>query len=380
MKIGLLLPSSNFINGVAKDITSAFQKGLEKGGASNIEFVFETGGYNASKPLVQDKVQSMILKDNVDVILAPLNVGLFKDVNDILKSSDVPLIANWLGEDPYFEAEVSDHVFSLSLNHWRSCWIGGKYGAEHIGKTCQSYACIHDGGYASPMGGAIGVESGGGTQVFSGVTHQGAREEDPTEVLNIGLEDKMDFIMAYYSSKEAISFLRACWALGITNDQIIGNFFMAEDDVLAELGDDAIGLKVTSGWNKDDLSDPLTKEFTDWFISNRGKKPSCYGLLAYESGLLFADALKEKETNKYGLIDGLTEAKIQGPRGTVSFARGPVKDESKEFLLEVAKAEDGSLYRKKVEELPIPDLYHEHRTAAEKNTRKQGWNNPYLIG
>lgn len=379
MKIGILLPSSNFIKGVSKDISSAFQKGLEKGQAEGVEVVLETGGYNASKPLVIDKVQSMILKSEVDAILAPLNIGLFKDVNDILRSNEIPLIANWLGEDPYFEEEISDHIFSLSFNQWRSAWLTGKFGAENIGKTCQSYTCIHDGGYGVTMAGAIGVESGGGQQVFSGVTHREARDEDPTEVLNLGLEDKMDFIMGYYSSKEAISFLKTVWGMGIPNKEIIGNFFMAEDDVLEELGDQMLGLRVTSGWNKDDLSDPVAKEFTEWFEGKRGKKPSCYGLMAYESGWLLANALNNMKADKSSLMDALAKVRIDGPRGNVGFCTGPVKDESKEYLLEVAKREDGSLYRKLVQELPIPDLYHEHRTAAEKNTRKQGWLNPYLI-
>lgn len=376
MKIGLLLPSSNFVEGISKDIKTGFSQGLKEGGVEDAQLLFETGGYNASKNLVQDKVQAMLLKDEVDLVMSPMNVGMYKELEGILSSNNVPLIAINMGADPYYKEERTDWVFDLSINQFRSAWMMGNYAAKHLGPKGQSFTCLHEGGYAQTLSGAIGIEAAGGKQVFSGVTHRAAREEDPTDVLEAGMIDTMDFALGYYSSKEAVSFLNAYWGKGLSSDKLIGNFFMIEDDVLAQVGEKALGIRTCFSWDRNDLSNPMNAKFIKEFEEQRNKRASAFGLVAYEAGLLLAQAIRAGGNLK----EALAQAKAEGPRGEIAFNQGDELPGRKEYLMEVAKTEDGTLYQKTVEELEVPELYYEQRGMVETNMSKQGWVNPYLVG
>jgi len=379
MKIGLLVPGSNYLPTVGKDIVACVKHGL----ADELDVValtIEPGGYNAAKQLVLDKIQSMVLKDDIDLVLAPLNVGLFPELDAMLKSNDIPIIANWLGEDVYFDEHKSDYIFSNSIDQWQSSWMAGRYAGEHFGKTAATFSSIHDGGYGVALAYAIGFEGAGGAPKYTGVTHRTARDEDSTESIKEGMSDGVDTVYALYSGKEAVSFLRDYWALGHSNETLITNYFMVEDDVLESVGKQAIGIKTISNWDKDDDSNPLNVEFNQWF-KDKLKKPShIYGLLAYETGLILADVIRSgvdiSDTNAF--FKALADTRVDGPRGMVNLSRGE-DIIRKEYLLEVAEREDGSLYRKRIKELEVPELYTEQLALAKKNLQKNGWLNPYLI-
>lgn len=389
MKIGFLLPNSVFIPSVGKDLVTFFKKGLQDGGVSDFEVAIEVGGYNALEQVVSDKMNSLLLKDDVDLIFAPLNIGLYRKVAPIFDSSKIPLIANWLGEDLLFERDIFKGIFTHGLDQWQSAWMTGYHGCKTLGKQGVAISSIHDGGYGMSLASSIGIETAGGRQIFTGITHRDSRSEDPTETLKAAYSSEVDFTLGLYSSKEGVSFLNSYWALGHKNETLLGNSFMVEDDVLAEVGDKALGIQVTSNWNRDndsneDNSNEKNMAFRTWAKENRGAEPNAYALLAYESGLMAATAATRiegsLEGNRQAYLDALRDVSVEGPRGAVSFHKGLEEPKPKEYLLEVSKREDGSLYKRMVKELEIPEVYYEQRDMARKNLDKQGWTNPYLIG
>ena len=383
MKIGFLLPSSAFLPTVGKDLVAYFKKGLQDAGMWNFEVVKEVGGYNSAEQLVCDKMNSLLLKDDVDIIFAPLNVGLYRKVESIFESKKIPLITNWLGEDLLFERDIYPSIYTHGLDQWQSAWMAGYYGCKTYGPKCASISSIHDGGYGISLAANIGAETAGGKFTFTGVTHRNSRDEDPSEILKMAFSEEVDFTLGMHSSKEAISFLNSYCELGHKTDTLLANLAMVEDDVLAQVGDKALGIQLTSNWNRDDDANEKNMALRTWAKENGGNEPNAYALLAYESGLMVATAAIEVdgklENNRQAYLDALRHVSVEGSRGTVSFHKGLEEPKPKEYLLEVSKREDGSLYKRMVKELEIPDEYYKQRDQARKNLDKQGWLNPYLI-
>lgn len=384
MKIGFLLPNSVFIPTLGKDLVAFFKKGLQDGGVSDFDVAVEVGGYNAAEQLVSDKMSSLLLKDDVDLVYAPLNIGLYRKVESIFDAAKIPLIANWLGEDLVYERDIFPSIFTHGLDQWQSSWMAGYYGCATHGRLAATLSCLHDGGYGMSFAAGIGIEAAGGRLTLAGITHRDSRTEDPSGTIKEAIADNVDFTYGLYSSKEGVSFLNSYWKLGHKNDNLLGTSFMVGDDVLAEVGDKALGIQVTSNWNRDDDPNEKNMALRAWAKENRGYEPNAYALLAYESGLMTAAAATKidgsLERNRQAFLDALRDVSVEGPRGAVSFHKGLEEPKPKEYLLEVSKREDGSLYKRLVKELEIPDLYYEQRSKARKSFDKHGWTNPYLVG
>ena len=76
LRIGLVLPNSNFIGKLAADIKYWAAAGLSGGGFSGFEIAVETTPYNASASELKAKMQDLLIKQDVDVLIAPLNSGM----------------------------------------------------------------------------------------------------------------------------------------------------------------------------------------------------------------------------------------------------------------------------------------------------------------
>ena len=81
IKIGMLVPNSTFIPFLARDLPKALALGLADFDGIEYELFIEPAGYNVDKNVLPEKIQTLLIKHQVDVVSAPLNVGLFKHVN-----------------------------------------------------------------------------------------------------------------------------------------------------------------------------------------------------------------------------------------------------------------------------------------------------------
>ena len=126
MRIGLLLPNSNYVPRLAKDIRQWIDIGLSEGGSTSHELFIETTTYNESKNLVRSALQDLLIKQDVDVVVAPLNPAMAADVEDLMGGQEVPLIMLNMGEDIGVGDTAPPWVFSNSFNLWRSSWLMGQ--------------------------------------------------------------------------------------------------------------------------------------------------------------------------------------------------------------------------------------------------------------
>ena len=338
----------------------------------------EPCGFNAEKDKVKNGVQRLIVKDQVDVIVCPLNTALADIVGEVHRSDEIPLIMLTMGEDLLLDADLDPYLFSNSFNAWQSTWLMGYWAAENIGKTACTLASIHDGGYNFGFAFALGYEAAEGSVLQIDVTHRESRTEDPRACIENIFLNNPEFIFGYYSGKESVSFLNAYRELEVSkNTPLLGLPFIVDESLLDELGEKALGIKTMSSWSgQGEKSESFIKNFT----GKTDKVTHAHALLAYEAGQIIAEAVYSFDGAAFSpskLRDALAVAECEGPRGALKF-NDKNEIETKDYLREVVMNEDGKLVNKVIETITPPDLYFEQLVLAKKNLEKQGWLNPYL--
>ncbi len=378
IKIGVPTPNSNFIPFFAKDYLKALEMGLSQGGVLDYELFPEPCGYCAQKEVVADKVQALLLKQQVDVVVMPLNTGLFEHVSSYFSAQQTPLIITTMGEDVIPPASRNPYLFTNTFNLWRSAWMAGYRGAAKFGKNACTSSGFHDGGYGLSFAFALGVEAQGGKILQAAVTHREARDEDPTETIRMLADKKPDFIMGLYSGKEAISYLGAFRECA-DHIPLMGLAPLADPSVLAEAGADARGIESV-------CCRPLTCDaydsFANAFLKDTGRLPNPYALMAYESARLLslaAERLEGSEPPPGELARALSVASFDGPRGRVSFDNEVAEVETLDYLSEVSIDENGKAVQSGLGKLEAPPIFYEQLDLARKKLTKHGWLNPYLI-
>jgi ABC-type branched-subunit amino acid transport system substrate-binding protein len=379
IKIGVVVPHSNYIPFLAQDIPLAMELGLTAYPEVEYELCVEPAGYNADKNVLIGRIQDLLVKHRVDTVTAPLNAGVLEHLTPYCSGQQIPLIVNTLGEDIVSDAAQDPYLFINSFNLWETSWMSGYWGGKEFGKTASSLAAFHDGGYGITFSFALGLEAQQGKNIHAAVTHRGSRVEDPSEAIQAAAASRPDFIMGFYSGKESTSFLRAYHRLGLHNRiPLVGLPFMVDEQLLQELGESALGVKSLSCW-RTDTDDH--RRFVDTFTTRTGRPVHSYALLAYETGHLLARAVQHIGTDRPvtgHLAEALQAVQYRGPRGVIRFDAKSREVATAVYLREVVRGEDGHVYNKVIDVLEKPPLLFEQLVLARKNLTKQGWMNPYL--
>ncbi|NCJ08051.1 ABC transporter substrate-binding protein [Synechococcales cyanobacterium C] len=380
IKIGVLVPNSNYIPFLARDIPHALALGLAENLGMNYELCIEPSGYNADKNVLVSKIQELLVKQQVNVVVAPLNAGLIEDLKPYFSGQQVPLIVNTLGEDVVNHTAQDPYVFINSFNLWQTSWLSGYWGAAEYGKTACSMAAFHDGGYGITFAFGLGLEAQAGKLVHVAVTHRESRVEDPSESIQMIATNHPDFMMGFYAGKETLSFLEAYHRLSYRDSiPLIGLPFMVDESLLDEVGELALGIKTLSCWRRNTRED---QAFTQTFQAETGHPVNCYVLMAYETGHLISRAVQQIGINQSlngKLPEALHAVEFQGPRGLIKFHPETKEVVTTNYLREVVRGEDGRFYNKVIREVDTPALFYEQLALARKNLAKQGWLNPYLV-
>ncbi len=378
-KIGLILPDSNYFKRFGKDYHTLVDAGLQKSGFDNYELVIEPGGYNNQMKIMVEKVQSLIVKEQVDAIVAPFNPSFLMDVAPLLDSNEVLLLLTYMGEDIIHQDCKSEFAFINTFDLSKSAWLQGYEVATRHGKKGVHIGAVHDVGYGTSRAFTMALESAGGALCLATLTHKESRTESPAQQIKEVLGEDADFIFGFYSGKEGISFAETWAETEGKKTPFVPSYMLHADDVIEACGEKMIGQKTVGCWDRDGQSE-ANLAFKSLCETRLGKKPHPYGLLAYESGELLGKALlKAGNMTPDSVKSALTAVSISGPRGDVSFDAESRLTSTTDYEFEIVE-ENGQIIRKMIREIEVPEKYDEFLSWATENMIKTGWTNPYLIG
>ena len=373
--LGIIVPQSNYLPKLSRDLPVACKMGLNSANPQ-INLVFEPAGYNESTDVIKDKLQGMIMRENLHAVLCPLNSSLIEPVNELCLAEDVILIVNTMGEDVIFESALSDSMFINSYQLWQSAWLTGHYAANSGYQNLAAIYSRHDGGYGVPLAVAVGAEAGDANVKSTQISHMDSSDEDCTELLRELDKMEPDATIVHHFGKEAVNFLRDIESVKLKSPLITLPTFV-EDLTLNQLDKRIEGMKTVSVFDTDTAE---YKRFLADFKQQTGRIAHPHVIMAYESVQLLTAALESTNDHSFeSMVDVLKSISISGPRGDVSFNPDNKNSSTHYYVREVCKGASGERYNKTLSESEVPILCHEHYQLAQKNTVKQGWVNPYLI-
>jgi branched-chain amino acid transport system substrate-binding protein len=153
-----------------------------------------------------------------------------------------------------------------------------------------------------------------------------------------------DAVYFFYPGGLGISFIKQYAQAGLGGTiPLFGPAFSLSQDVLAAVGDAALGAYNGSQWSND-LDNPINRRFVSGFKARYGRLPSLYASQGYDTALILDAALKGGDglADKDAFRDSLRKVSIETSRGGFRFNSNhfPIQDY---YVRQVVKLDDGTL-------------------------------------
>jgi branched-chain amino acid transport system substrate-binding protein len=320
LKVGLMLPYSGTFAKLGENITFAVELLVaEKGGklgGREIQFIKLD---DESKPEnAPQNADRLVKRDQVDVLIGTVHSGVQMGIHKVVKETGTLTIIPNAGNDIITRAECAKNVFRTSFANWQSAYgMGlalGKKGVKKAAWITWDYAAGNDMG----AGFKEGIEKNGGQVVqelklpFPQTNFQPLLAQIP------GLS--VEAVGAFFAGGGAVQFVKEYAAAGLKTP-LCGPGFLTEGTLEAQ-GAAAEGLETALHYG-DGLDNPKNAAFRKAFQDKTGREADVYAVQGYDAAQLLAvgvEAVKGNTDDEANLYKALRGAKIESPRGPISFS------------------------------------------------------------
>ncbi len=321
LKVGLMLPYSGTFAQLGENITHSIEMYVaEKGGklgGREIQFVKVD---DESKPeLGPQNADRLIKRDAVDVLIGTVHSGVQMAIHKAVTESGTLCIVPNAGAGAVTRALCAKNVFRASFSNWQPAYgMGlalGKRGVKKVAWVTWDYAAGSEAGEGFKQG----LEAGGG-QVVANLTLKFPETNfQPllAQIPGLGVEA----VGAFFAGGGAINFVKDYAAAGI-KVPLCGSGFLTEG-VLGPQGAAAEGVETALHYG-DGIDNPKNTAFRAAFKAKAGREADVYAVQGYDSAQLLGvglEAVKGKIEDEAGLYAAMRAAKLDSPRGPVSFSK-----------------------------------------------------------
>jgi len=321
VKVGLMLPYSGTFAQLGENITHAIEMYLaEKGGKLGGREIQIVKLDDESKPeLGLQNADRLIKRDNVDVLIGTVHSGVQMAIHKAVTESGTLCIVPNAGAVAVTRNLCAKNVFRTSFSNWQPAYgMGvalGKRGLKKAAWITWDYAA----GAESGEGFKQGFESNGGQVVQTLTLKFPETNFQPllAQVPGLGV----DAIGSFFAGGGAINFVKDYAAAGL-KVPLVGSGFLTEG-VLGPQGAAAEGLETALHYG-DGLENSKNTAFRAAFKSKAGREADVYAVQGYDAAQLLGiglDAVKGKIEDEATLYKAMREAKIDSPRGPISFSK-----------------------------------------------------------
>lgn len=278
--------------------------------------VADSGGVPAT---ARTKVQELVEKNNVHLILGPLAAFEALAIQDYVVDKKIPTLSLSAGEDQTQRKANPWIVRSTSSSAQCSHPM-----ADYCAKTLKwkRMVLITDDT-------AYGHESTAGFQrVFENLGGKIVQKMfPPLTVPDYGtflaqLNTNVDAIFLGFAGSNGFRYLRQFNEYGLRGKlQVVGGMTALDESVLRNMGDEALGI-LTACWYSAEANNPLNRKFAPAFRKEFKYDPGYYAAATYVNGAVLEQALTSingKFEDKAMLMKALRATNVQTVRGPVSF-------------------------------------------------------------
>ena len=137
-------------------------------------------------------------------------------------------------------------------------------------------------------------------------------------------------VYAFYPGGLGVQFVKQYSQAGLKDKYTLYTSYTVDNMTLGAIGDDAVGLVITTSWALD-LDNPTNKKFVSGFQAKYGRSPAEYAVHAYDTIMLLDSAVRAvngKIEDKPAFMAALKKADFKSPRGSFRFNTNqfPIQD------------------------------------------------------
>jgi branched-chain amino acid transport system substrate-binding protein len=258
-------------------------------------FIADTGG---SPPQAKSKVQELVEKDHVHVIIGPLATFEALAIDDYIRQSQVPLITpTSAAQKDLAQQKQSDYVIHAVGTAAQPMHVLGDFAARKAGvKTVAQVADDFTYGHEGAAGFRAGFTAAGGRVVQA--------LWPPLNVPDYGsyvsqIQPDVDGVYAGFAGINGLRFLKQYADYGMKKP-VFGNPTSVDEGVLKNMGDEALGV-YSASWYSAEIDTPENKRFVEAVKKDYNVVPGFYTASTYVAAMTLEAALKS--------IDGKFEDK-----------------------------------------------------------------------
>ena len=321
VKVGLMLPYSGTFAQLGENITHSIEMYLaEKGGKLGGREIQIVKLDDESKPeLGLQNAERLIKRDSVDVLIGTVHSGVQMAIHKAVTESGTLCIVPNAGAVGVTRNLCAKNVFRTSFSNWQPAYgMGvavGKRGVKKAVWVTWDYAA----GAESGEGFKQGLEANGGQVVQTLTLKFPETNFQPLLAQIPGLG--VDVVGAFFAGGGAINFVKDYAAAGL-KVPLVGSGFLTEG-VLGPQGAAAEGVETALHYG-DGLENPKNNAFRPAFKAKAGREADVYAVQGYDAAQLLGiglEAVKGKIDDEANLYKAMREAKIDSPRGPISFSK-----------------------------------------------------------
>jgi len=382
LRIGLLMPASLLYPDISNNWLAGMQAYLQQAGnhlaGRRVQLraqSFAFGPYSALK-----SARTLVEEDRVDLVTGIIGTAVSANLCQLFKKNRTILFASHVGANVIQNHDHSPYIVHNSLNLWEANWALGNWAPHRLGKTAVSVSSFYESGYDAVYAFQLGYEHAGGHIAHNIVTHNPAQKDMKMSVVfEKIMELQPDMVFASYSGKEAAEFLSLFNRFGLAGKvHLAGSAFLTHYAAISSATTCTAEISTCLPWTNL-LENAANSKFKKAYTQHTGSQPDTFALLGYETAQLIEFALEQSEhslTNHHVLLDILSRAKIDTPRGRLQFEKqtglltGP--------LYITPAIEQGNVKKNEMIAVLPGGPGQDPKTQTLRSGIKTGWLNPYL--
>jgi branched-chain amino acid transport system substrate-binding protein len=319
VKIGMITTLSGGGAGLGIDVRDAFELAIARSGNSEIEVIVED---DAQKPeLAVQIADKMVQSDKVDLITGIIWSNLAMAVVPSVTVQDIIYLSPNAGPSPLAGAACSPNYFNVAYQNDNFHEAMGEHANQDYGKTF-----ILAPNYPAGKDSLTGFKRYYKGELAGELYTQLGQTDYAAEIAQIRASGA-DSVFFFLPGGMGIAFTKQYSQSGV-GIPLLGPGFSFSQDVLAAIGEAAIGVRNSASWSHD-LDNAANAEFVEAFQAEYDRLPSVYAAQAWDTANLILSALeKASVTDKQAFRAALKEADFDSVRGKFSFNTNnhPIQD------------------------------------------------------
>lgn len=311
VKVGMITTLSGGGAGLGIDVRDGFMLAIKNAGATGIEVVTED---DAQKPeLAVQIADKMIQSDQVDILTGIIWSNLAMAVVPSAVAQGKFYLSPNAGPSALAGAQCHENYFNVAWQNDNLHEAMGSYAAE-LG---YSNTFILAPNYPAGTDALTGFKRFYEGELAGEIYTQVGQTDYAAEIAQIRASGA-DSLFIFLPGGMGIAFMKQ-YAQSDVGIPVMGPGFTFSQDILAAVGDAALGVINSSQWNKD-LDNEANRQFVETFQAEYNRLPSLYASQGYDTASLIISAMgKASVSDAAAFRAALKEADFASVRGDFEF-------------------------------------------------------------